>query len=101
GLTGSVITVVGTHAPTSVPPLMLSIGTREPPTRSKCHMYGSGFLGSPVVQNALSDERLARGSPCGITARTSVGESPSIVTRSPSTIDHRRSAGQSGAPSAK
>ena len=51
-------------------------------------------------------ERLQRrevvvGSPCGISARTSVGERPSIVTRSDSTSFHSRSCGQSGAPSAK
>ena len=101
GLIGSVSTVVRKQAPTSVPPLMFTIGTRAPPTRSKSHMYGSGFHGSPVVQNARSDERFARGSPFGISARTSVGERPSIVTCSDSTSRQRRSSGQSGAPSAK
>src|SRR6478672_13901125 len=36
-------------APTSVPPVMLMIGQRPPPTRSNSHSYGSGFQGSPVV----------------------------------------------------
>src|SRR2546423_10958162 len=36
------------HAPTSVPPEMLMIGQRPPPTFSRVHMYGSGFHGSPV-----------------------------------------------------
>ena len=41
------------------------------------------------------------GSPFGSSARISVGETPSIVTRSCSTIRQSRSSGQSGAPSAK
>src|SRR5437660_8610970 len=36
------------HAPTSVPPEMLMIGQRAPPTTSKYHCHGSGFHGSPV-----------------------------------------------------
>ncbi len=40
------------------------------------------------------------GSPFGISARTSVGETPSIVTRSDSTSFQIRSGGKSGAPSA-
>src|SRR3954467_4975169 len=36
------------HAPTSVPPEMLMIGHRPPPTSFMNHMYGSGFHGSPV-----------------------------------------------------
>ena len=51
-------------------------------------------------------ERLQRGQvrrrvACGMSARTSVGERPSMVTRSGSTSRQRRSPGQSGAPSAK
>ncbi len=88
------------HAPTSVPPEQLMIGTRPPPTVSKSQRYGSGFHGSPVVTKVRSDERSAVGSPCGASARTSVGESPSDVTRSCSTVRQSRSAGQSGAPSA-
>ena len=101
GFTGSVITVVRKQAPTSVPPEMFTIGTREPPACSKSHMYGSGFHGSPVVQNARSDERSARGAPFGIRARTSVGDRPSIDKRSDSTRRQSRSSGRSGAPSAK
>ena len=58
------------------------IGTREPPTFSNSQRYGSGFHGSPVVTNVRSDERSVAGSPCGSSARTSVGERPSEVTRS-------------------
>src|SRR5713226_6926739 len=49
------------HAPTSVPPEQLMIGTRPPPTVSKSHRYGSGFQGSPVVMNVSSDERSCAG----------------------------------------
>src|SRR4051794_38109006 len=52
GLIGSVMHVDRKQAPTSVPPLMFTIGTRDSPTVSNNHMYGSGFHGSPVVQNA-------------------------------------------------
>src|SRR5438874_9633868 len=89
------------QAPTSVPPETLISGTRRPPTVSKSQRYGSGFQGSPVVTNVRSDERSALGSPCGASARTSVGERPSDVTRSLSTVRQSRSAGQSGAPSPK
>src|SRR6476469_975198 len=90
------------HAPISVPPEQLMIGTREPPTFSNSQRYGSGFQGSPVVTNVRSDERSLEGSPCGSSARTSVGERPSDVTRSASTVFQSRSgSGQSGAPSAK
>src|SRR5487761_835392 len=81
-LTGSVTIVVRKHAPTSVPPEQLTIGTREPPTFSDSHRYGSGFHGSPVVQIARSDDRSAVGSPFGISPRTSVGDTPSMVMRS-------------------
>ena len=64
-------------------------------------MYGSGFHGSPVVAIARSDVVSACGSPFGMRARISVGETPSIVTRSCSTSRQSRSSGQSGAPSAK
>src|SRR5580765_2124564 len=53
------------HAPTSVPPVQLMIGTREPPTFSNGQRYGSGFHGSPVVTNVRSDDRSLVGSPCG------------------------------------
>ena len=90
------------HAPTSVPPVQLMIGTREPPTSSNSQRYGSGFHGSPVVTNVRSDERSVAGAPCGSSARARVGERPSDVTRSCSTVCQSRSgAGQSGAPSAK
>src|SRR5829696_7061145 len=39
------------QAPTSVPPEQLMIGTREPPTVSNSHRYGSGFHGSPIRQS--------------------------------------------------
>src|SRR5882672_4375244 len=90
------------HAPTSVPPEQLMIGTREPPTFSNSQRYGSGFHGSPVVTNVSNEERSLAGSPWGSSARTSVGESPSDVTRSSSTVRQSRSErGQSGAPSVK
>src|SRR4029077_1911370 len=89
-------------APPSVPPVQLITGTREPPTFSKSQRYGSGFHGSPVVTNVRSDERSLVGSPCGSSARVSVGEMPSAVTRSFSTVSQiRGGVGQSGAPSAK
>src|SRR6266545_8381401 len=44
------------HAPTSVPPEMLMIGQRPPPTSRKNHRYGSGFHGSPVDARIRSDE---------------------------------------------
>ena len=79
---------------------MLTIGIRPPPaTCSFSQSYGPAFHGSPVVVTARSDERSASGSPFGISARTSVGETPSIVTRSSSTSRQSRSSGQSGAPS--
>src|SRR6267143_3050757 len=90
------------QAPTSVPPEQLMIGTREPPTFSNNQRYGSGFHGSPVVTNVRNEERSLAGSPWGSSARTSVGESPSDVTRSSSTVRQSRSeCGQSGAPSVK
>src|SRR6266699_3614922 len=89
------------QAPTSVPPEQLITGTRDPPTVSNSHRYGSGFQGSPVVTKVRKDERSLAGSPWGISARVRVGERPSDVTRSCSTVRQRRSwAGQSGAPSA-
>ena len=90
------------HAPTSVPPEQLITGTREPPTVSNSQRYGSGFHGSPVVTKVRSDARSLVGLPCGISARTSVGDRPSDVTRSCSTVSHSRNGvGQSGAPSRK
>src|SRR6266545_1879878 len=64
------------QAPTSVPPEQLMIGQRPPPTCSNSQRYGSGFQGSPVVTIVRSDDRSAIGSPCGISARISVGEQP-------------------------
>src|SRR3954453_17004516 len=100
GFTGSLTQVARKHAPTSVPPDSLTIGTRPPPTCSNSQRYGSRFHGSPVVQIAFSDDMSLVGSPFGISARTRVGDTPSIVTRSDSTMRHRRSDGKSGAPSA-
>ena len=45
------------HAPTSVPPEMLMIGSRPPPTTSDSHRYGSGFHGSPVEPKTRRLER--------------------------------------------
>ena len=100
GFTGSATHVARKHAPTSVPPDSFTIGTRPPPTCSKSHRYGSRFHGSPVVQIAFSEDMSVVGSPLGSSARTSVGDTPSIVTRSASTSCHSRSGGKSGAPSA-
>src|SRR6266516_6886038 len=76
------------HAPTSVPPEQLMIGQCPPPTCSKSQRYGSGFHGSPVVTSTRNDERSCRSTssaPCGINARTNVGERPRIETPSLST----------------
>src|SRR4029453_3285452 len=81
------------HAPTSVPPEQLMIGHRPPPTSSKSQRYGSGFHGSPGGTIVRSDERSVSGSPCGISARVSVGEIPSTDTRSDSISFQSRSAG--------
>ena len=99
GLIGSVTHVERKHAPTSVPPEMFTIGARLPPIRSKSQRYGSRFHGSPVVVIVRNDERSLVGSPFVINARVSVGEMPSIVTRSDSISFHNRSGGKSGAPS--
>src|SRR5919201_5727655 len=77
------------QAPTSVPPEMLMIGHRLPPTSSKNHMYGSGFHGSPVDPRMRSDDRSWRrtcSSPAGISARIMVGEMPRVVMRWRSTM---------------
>jgi hypothetical protein len=100
-LIGSAIDEPRKTAPTSVPPVMFTIGARLAPTRPNSQRYGSGFHGSPVVTNVRSEDRSAVGSPCGISARISVGEQPRIETRSSSTSRQSRSGGQSGAPSAK
>src|SRR6266852_3986160 len=97
---GSVKLVVRKQAPTSVPPEQLMIGVLPPPTCSNSQWYGSRFHGSPVVQIAFKVDMSVWGSPLGISARTSVGETPSIVTRSDSISFQIRSAGKSGAPSA-
>ena len=100
GFVGSIQVGDRKHAPTSVPPLMLTIGIRPlPQTCSSSQSYGPRFQVSPVVTTHRSDDIVAVGTPFGISARTSVGEIPSIVTRSSSTSCQRRSAGQSGAPS--
>src|SRR2546423_8183105 len=99
GFAGSVMQVARKHAPTSVPPDSFTIGTPPPPTCSASQRYGSLFHGSPVVQIAFSDDMSVSGSPFGSSARISVGETPSIVTRSDSTSFQRRSSGKSGAPS--
>ena len=102
GFVGASIVTERKQAPTSVPPEQFTIGIRPPPqTCSSSQSYGPRFHGSPVVTTQRSDERSASGSPCGMSARTSVGETPSIVTRSSSTICHTRSCGRSGAPSMK
>src|SRR6476660_580123 len=45
------------QAPTSVPPEMLMIGHRPPPTSRRNHMYGSGFQGSPVEPRIRREDR--------------------------------------------
>src|SRR5436190_555537 len=45
------------HAPTSVPPLMLTIGARPSPTLARNQRQGSGFHGSPVLARMRSDDR--------------------------------------------
>src|ERR687885_777180 len=60
------------HAPTSVPPEMLMIGHRPPPTSLNSQRYGSGFQGSPVDPRIRSDDRSCLrtcSSPAGISAR--------------------------------
>jgi hypothetical protein len=91
------------HAPTSVPPDKLMMGHRPPPTSSISHRYGSGFHGSPVDAKMRRVERSCErtGSvPLGMSARMSVGETPSAVTPWRSTVAHNRSGpGWFGAPS--
>src|SRR5437763_15467765 len=68
------------HAPTSVPPEMLTIGQRRSPTTSKYQRQGASFHGSPVDASTRSDDRsCARTgpSPCAISERMSGGEAPS------------------------
>src|SRR5689334_5121733 len=70
------------QAPTSVPPEMLMIGQRAPPTVSNSQRYGSGFHGSPVDPMTRSDDRSWRvtySSPAGISERIRVGETPRVV----------------------
>ena len=73
------------------------------PTTLKYQSHGSSFHGSPVDASTRSDERScarAGSSPCAISARISVGETPRMLTRWRSTNAHSRSAaGTSGAPS--
>ena len=79
---------------------MLTIGIRPPPAAcSFSQSYGPAFQGSPVVVIDRREERSASGTPFGISARISVGETPSIVTRSSSTSRQSLSSGRSGAPS--
>ena len=79
------------------------IGTRPPPATRWSQRYGSGFQGSPVEPRIRSEERSCRpghSSPLGFSARISVGDTPSIVTRCRSTEAHSRlGSGWSGAPS--
>ncbi len=59
-------------------------GHRPSPTTSKYHRHGSSFHGSPVDARMRSDDRsCARtgASPCAISARISVGDTPSTLTR--------------------
>ena len=88
------------HAPTSVPPEQFTIGIRP---------FPADVLVEPVVRPAVpglagGDDRAQRREvrdrlAVRMRARTSVGEMPSIVIRSLSTILQRRSGGRSGAPS--
>ena len=100
GFVGAIGVTERKHAPTSVPPEMLTIGILPSPAAcSFSQSYGPAFHGSPVVVIARSELRSDSGSPFGMSARISVGETPSIVTRSASTSRQIRSSGQSGAPS--
>src|ERR687884_1577782 len=56
-LIGSTGNGVRKHAPTSVPPDRLMIGTDPPPATRRSQRYGSGFQGSPVEPRIRSDER--------------------------------------------
>ena len=73
------------------------------PATCRSHVYGSGFHGSPVEPMMRSDERscfAGHMSPCGLSARISVGETPSMFTRWCVTLFQSRSgSGKSGAPS--
>ena len=65
-------------------------GQRPPPTTSKYQRHGASFHGSPVDASMRSDDRsCARtgSSPCAISARTSVGDTPRIVDAVP--LDER------------
>ena len=90
------------HAPTSVPPVQLMIGTREPPTSSNSQRYGSGFHGSPVVTNVRSDDRsLARRAVRQQRARERRREPERGDALLLDGRQSRSGVGQSGAPSAK
>ena len=76
------------QAPISVPPEMLMIGTRSPPTSLNSHHHGSGFHGSPVDPMARSVDRshpAAWWAPWGWRARIRVGDMPRTVMPSDST----------------
>ncbi len=81
------------------------IGSRPRPTVSNSQRHDSGSHGSPVEARIRSRPRSCDrtgSTPCLIRARTSVGETPRIVTPCRSTIDQSRSgAGKSGTPSAR
>ena len=87
----------------SVPPLMLMIGQRPCPTRSRNQVQDSGSHGSPVEPRIRSDERsrpAATPSPSRRSRRMAVGATPRCVMRCFSTISNSRSGfGQFGAPS--
>ena len=69
------------------------IGQRPPPTTSKYQRHGPSFHGSPVDARMRNDERSCayRPSPCAISARINVGETPSTFTRWRSTKAQSRS----------
>ena len=87
------------HAPTSVPPLDVHDRLRRRRRRARrASGTGRGSTARRSCRSARSDERSARGSPFGISARTSVGERPSIVTRSDSTSRQSRSSASRARP---
>src|SRR5438034_8814643 len=70
------------------------IGRRALPAFSKSQRYGSGFQGSPVeprIRSELRSWAWTCSGPCGMSARTAVGDSPMMVTLWRSTIDQSRS----------
>ena len=82
------------QAPDSVPPVQLITGTREPPTFSNSHRYGSGFHGPPVVTNVRKDEKVGDGvavrqeRPCECRRETERGDAL-LLDRAPQAVGRR------------